>query len=63
MEKASGSVDASGVSLAYWFADTDTPYMAGCCGSSGIITDSVGAENIYADTTDEWLSTEFAAMI
>lgn len=53
-EKASGSVDASGVSLAYWFADTDTPYMAGCCGSSGIITDSVGAENIYADTTDEW---------
>ncbi|OZC65446.1 ABC transporter substrate-binding protein [Rhodococcus sp. 06-470-2] len=52
--KASGAVDASGVSLAYWFADTDTPYMAGCCGSSGIITESVGAENIYADTTDEW---------
>ena len=52
--QASGAVDASGVSLAYWFADTDTPYMAGCCGSSGIITDSVGADNIYADTTDEW---------
>ena len=52
--KASGAVDASGVTLAYWFADTDTPYMAGCCGSSGIITGSVGAENIYADTTDEW---------
>ena len=52
--KASGAVDASGVTLAYWFADTDTPYMAGCCGSSGIITGSVGAQNIYADTTDEW---------
>ncbi|OZF37822.1 ABC transporter substrate-binding protein [Rhodococcus sp. 14-2483-1-1] len=52
--KASGAVDASGTTLAYWFADTDTPYMAGCCGSSGIITNSVGAENIYADTTDEW---------
>ena len=52
--QASGAVDASGVRLAYWFADTDTPYMAGCCGSSGIITDSVGADNIYADTTDEW---------
>ena len=51
---ASDAVDAAGVTLAYWFADTDTPYMAGCCGSSGIITDSVGAENIYADTTDEW---------
>lgn len=52
--KASDSVDASGVSLAFWFADTMTPYMAGCCGSSGIITESVGAENIFADTTDEW---------
>ncbi|OZD07042.1 ABC transporter substrate-binding protein [Rhodococcus sp. 06-235-1A] len=52
--EASGAIDASGVTLAYWFADTDTPYMAGCCGSSGIITDSVGAQNIYADTTDEW---------
>ena len=53
-EKASGTVNASGTSLVYWFADTATPYMAGCCGSSGIITDSVGAENIYSDTTDEW---------
>lgn len=53
-EKASGTVNASGSSLVYWFADTATPYMAGCCGSSGIITNSVGAENIYSDTTDEW---------
>lgn len=53
-EKASATVNASGTSLVYWFADTATPYMAGCCGSSGIITNSVGAENIYSDTTDEW---------
>lgn len=53
-EKASSTVNASGTSLVYWFADTATPYMAGCCGSSGIITNSVGADNIYADTTDEW---------
>lgn len=53
-ETASGAVNAAGVSLAYWFADTNTPYMAGCCGSSGIITHSVGAQNIFADTTNEW---------
>lgn len=53
-DAASREVEASGVSLAYWFADTSTPYMAGCCGSSGIITDSVGAGNIFADTTNEW---------
>ncbi|WP_024794796.1 ABC transporter substrate-binding protein [Tomitella biformata] len=51
---ASDEVDAAGVTVAYWFADTMTPYMAGCCGSSGIITESVGAQNIFAGTTDEW---------
>ncbi|MCG7631215.1 ABC transporter substrate-binding protein [Gordonia McavH-238-E] len=51
---ASESVNATGVSLAYWFADTRTPYMAGCCGSSGAITAAVGATNVFADTTDEW---------
>jgi iron complex transport system substrate-binding protein len=53
-ETASSTVNASDTSLVYWFADTATPYMAGCCGSSGIITNSVGAENIYSNTTDEW---------
>lgn len=61
--KASDSVDASGVSLAFWFADTMTPYMAGCCGSSGIITESVGAENIFADTTDEWPQVSWEAIL
>lgn len=53
-DTASSTVNATGTSLVYWFADTATPYMAGCCGSSGIITGSVGAENVYSDTTDEW---------
>ncbi|MFF0815931.1 ABC transporter substrate-binding protein [Rhodococcus sp. NPDC003318] len=51
---AADTVDAAGVSLAFWFADTKTPYMAGCCGSSGIIARAVGATNVFADTTDEW---------
>ncbi|MEE3849741.1 ABC transporter substrate-binding protein [Gordonia sp. LSe1-13] len=51
---ASESVDATGVSLAFWFADTKTPYMAGCCGSSGVITNAVGARNVFDDTSDEW---------
>ncbi len=46
--------EGDGTSVVFWFADTKTPYMAGCCGSSGVIADAVGARNIYADTTDEW---------
>ncbi|WP_280401356.1 ABC transporter substrate-binding protein [Nocardia carnea] len=51
---AAGRIAAGEVSLAYWFADTSTPYVAGCCGSSGIITDAVGAKNVFDDTTNEW---------
>lgn len=40
--------------LAYWFSDIRAPYFAGCCGSPGVITDAVGARNIFVDTTEEW---------
>lgn len=43
-----------GTSVAFWFANDKAPYMAGCCGSSGIIARTVGAENAFADTQDEW---------
>ncbi|MBE7194002.1 MAG: ABC transporter substrate-binding protein [Gordonia polyisoprenivorans] len=53
-DDAARGLKAEHVSLAFWFADIKTPYMAGCCGSSGVIARSVGARNVYADTTDEW---------
>lgn len=40
--------------LAYWFSDIRAPYFGGCCGSPGVITDTVGARNIFVDTTEEW---------
>lgn len=53
-EAAAGSVDASGVDVLYWFANSRAPYMAGCCGAPGIITDAVGAHNVFDDTRKEW---------
>ncbi|WP_166905404.1 ABC transporter substrate-binding protein [Mycobacterium sp. DL440] len=44
----------SGVSMAFWFSDVRAPYFAGCCGSPGVIAGTVGARNVFADTTDEW---------
>ncbi len=52
--KATKGVDASGASLMYWFANSQSPYLAGCCGAPGAITRTVGAENAFADTHDEW---------
>lgn len=54
VRKATAGLDASGVSLMYWFANSQSPYLAGCCGAPGAITRAVGAKNAFADTHDEW---------
>ncbi|MEV4125800.1 ABC transporter substrate-binding protein [Nocardia sp. NPDC049707] len=54
LDAATTATKNAGVSLAFWFSDIRTPYMAGCCGSSGIIASAIGASNVFADTTDEW---------
>lgn len=51
---AHAGLDASDVSLMYWFANSQSPYLAGCCGAPGAITRAVGAENAFSDTHDEW---------
>ncbi|MCF3119446.1 ABC transporter substrate-binding protein [Streptomyces arenae] len=52
--KATRDVDASDATLLYWFANSDAPYMAGCCGAPGIITRELGAKNVFDDTREEW---------
>ncbi|MCD2262231.1 ABC transporter substrate-binding protein [Dietzia aurantiaca] len=51
---AAGQVDASGVTAMYWFANSESPYMAGCCGAPGLISTTLGLENAFDDTTQEW---------
>ena len=52
--KATAGIDASDSSVLYWFANQESPYMAGCCGAPGIITNALGAKNVFDDTTEEW---------
>ncbi|MCX4702499.1 ABC transporter substrate-binding protein [Streptomyces sp. NBC_01373] len=54
MAKATSGVDASDVTLLYWFANSESPYMAGCCGAPGVMTRALGAKNVFDDTHDEW---------
>ncbi|MEY9213457.1 ABC transporter substrate-binding protein [Thermobifida halotolerans] len=54
VDTATADVDASGVTVLYWFANSEAPYMAGCCGAPGIITGAVGADNVFDDTHAEW---------
>lgn len=51
---ASGSNDAEGTTVMYWFANAESPYLAGCCGAPGIISNALGLKNVFDDTNDEW---------
>ncbi|WP_405968083.1 ABC transporter substrate-binding protein [Streptomyces sp. NBC_00015] len=52
--RATAGLDARGVTLMYWFANSQSPYLAGCCGAPGIVTDALGAKNAFDDTEEEW---------
>jgi iron complex transport system substrate-binding protein len=54
MAAAGGAAADIDIDIAFWFSDVRAPYFAGCCGSSGVIAGTVGARNVFADTTDEW---------
>ncbi len=40
--------------VAFWFANSQSPYLAGCCGAPGIIANSLGLKNVFDDTEAEW---------
>jgi iron complex transport system substrate-binding protein len=41
-------------SVLYWFANSELPYVAGCCGGPGIITRTLGLTNAFADAQEDW---------
>ncbi|GAA1185014.1 ABC transporter substrate-binding protein [Nesterenkonia xinjiangensis] len=53
-DDALDGVDADGLTVAFWFADTRTPYMAGGYGSAARLAEMSGLENVLADTPDDW---------
>ncbi|GAA1742773.1 ABC transporter substrate-binding protein [Aeromicrobium alkaliterrae] len=54
MAAASAVQVGEGVSVMYWFANSESPYMAGCCGGPGIVSRALGLDNVFVDQTAEW---------
>lgn len=42
------------VTVAYWFANSESPYVAGGLGAPGLISKQLGLSNVYAAQKDEW---------
>ncbi|AZZ50189.1 ABC transporter substrate-binding protein [Rathayibacter rathayi] len=51
---ATEGVDFGGRSVAFWFADTKTPYMAGGYNFASMLGTMTGMTNVFADSTDDW---------
>ncbi|MFT4088841.1 MAG: ABC transporter substrate-binding protein [Gordonia sp. (in: high G+C Gram-positive bacteria)] len=54
--------DFSSVTAAFWYADSETPYMAGCCGASGFIAEQLKLKNVFADTKKDWPQVSWEAV-
>ncbi|PPF15082.1 ABC transporter substrate-binding protein [Rathayibacter sp. AY1E9] len=51
---ATEGVDLGGRSVAFWFADTKTPYMAGGYNFASMLGTTTGMTNVFADRTEDW---------
>ena len=51
---AASSADTAGTSVLYWFANAESPYMAGCCGGPGVINRTLGLVNVFQDSPEDW---------
>lgn len=48
------STNFDGVTAVFWYADQETPFVAGCCGASGLISNQLGIDNLFDDTKQDW---------
>ncbi|MGK9148028.1 ABC transporter substrate-binding protein [Plantibacter flavus] len=60
---ATEGVDFDGASVAFWFADTKTPYVAGGLGSAALLASSVGLDNVLSDVADDWPATTWETLV
>lgn len=56
-------VDFGGATVAFWFADTKTPYMASNLSNAGLLTSLSGMTNVFADETDDWVATGWETVV
>lgn len=60
---ATDRVQKDGRTIAFWFADTKTPYFAGGLGSAQLIATTVDTRNVFADVPDDWPATTWSSVV
>lgn len=62
-ERALDGIDLEGASVAFWFADTKTPYIAGGFGAPSVLSSLTGMENVFSDIDDDWPATGWETFV
>lgn len=60
---ATDGVDFGGRSVAFWFADTKTPYMAGGLGSAALLAKSADMTGVFSDQNDDWRAVGWESVV
>jgi iron complex transport system substrate-binding protein len=59
---ATEGVDFNGATVAFWFADTKTPYMAGGLSAAGLLSKTVDLDNVFSSSPEDWPATTWEAV-
>jgi iron complex transport system substrate-binding protein len=62
-QAALADIDAADATIAFWFSDLKTPYVAGGLGSANLLSTEVGAVNVFADIDDDWPATTWEVLV
>lgn len=60
---ATEGVDLEGRTVAFWFADTTTPYVAGGYGSAAMLAEMTGMTSLMPDVTDDFPATTWESVV
>lgn len=63
MDVAQKSTKVDNVSAAFWFSDSEAPYMAGGVGAPQLISDVLGVTNAFADSNEEWPQVSWESVV
>lgn len=62
-QAATEGMNLGGASVAFWFADTKAPYVAGGLGWAQMLATTTGMKNVFATSTDDWSSVGWESMV
>ncbi|WP_150957321.1 ABC transporter substrate-binding protein [Microbacterium testaceum] len=60
---ATEGIDFEGHTVAFWFADTKTPYVAGGFSNAALLASTTKMTNVFATQTDDWPAVGWESLV